>query len=122
MTDVVQTTEFEVAGIELSEIAEIAKIERFVNAVFSFVVAIVSATYLIDFRFDVIASIVVSIVEIANASIAVKRFLVFDVVKMNLMMIKNWFVDRFFDQMFSLSYNAFHFFLALSRIFVTDLM
>ena len=49
------------------------------------------------------------------------RFFVFDVV-INLMMIENWFVDRFFNQMFSFSYNAFHFFLALSWIFVIDLM
>ena len=48
MTDVARTTEF-----------EIAKIERFVDAVFSFVVAVASIAYLIDFRFDAVASVAV---------------------------------------------------------------
>ena len=71
MIDVARTTE-----------SEIAEIERLVDVVFSFVVAIASIAYLIDFCFDVlIASI--------TASVAVKKFFVFDVVKMNLMMIKS---------------------------------
>ena len=78
MTDVARTTAFEVVEIE----SEIAEIERFVDAVSSFVVAVVSFAVLIDLRFDaLIASIVVSI--------AVTKLFAFDVVKMNLMMIKS---------------------------------
>ena len=84
MTDVDRTTVFEIAEIE-SEIAEI----WVVDAVFRFVVAVASTAYLIDFQIDAVASIVVLIAEIADVSIAVKKFLVFDVVKMNLMIIKN---------------------------------
>ena len=57
MIDVVQSTAFEIAEIEFSEIVEI----RFVDAVFRFVVAVASFAVLINFRFDV----VVSIAEIA---------------------------------------------------------
>ena len=82
-TDVVRSIAF--------EIAEIAEIERFVDAVFSFVVVVVSTVYLIDFRVDIL---IISVAEVADADastvalIAVTKFFVFDVV-MNLMMIKN---------------------------------
>ena len=58
MTDVARTTE-----------SEIAEIERLVDAVFRFVVAVVSFAVLIDFRFD---ALIVSIAEVAVGSIALK--------------------------------------------------
>ena len=118
ITDIARTTAFEIAEIESEiaeiEFAEIAEIERFVNAVFSFVVVVASFAVLINFRFD---ALIVSIV----VSIAVTKSFAFDAVKMNLMMIKSWFVDRFFDQMFSFAYNAFYFLLTFSRIQTIDL-
>ena len=74
-TDIAQTTEFEIAEVESAKIEffEIAEIQCFVDAVFCFIVAIALFVYLIDFRVNVVASIVVSIVEIANVSIAVKQ-------------------------------------------------
>ena len=64
ITDVVRSTAFEIAEVELSEIAE------YVDAVFRFVVPVASIVYLINFHFDVVASAVVSIAEIADVSIA----------------------------------------------------
>ena len=58
MTDVARSTAFEIAEIELSEIAEI----RFVDAVFRFVVAVASFAVLINLRFDVL---IASVAEIA---------------------------------------------------------
>ena len=70
MTDVDQTTAF-----------DIVEIERFVDAVSLFVVAVALVIYLIDFRFDaLIASIAVSI--------AVTKPFAFDAV-MNSMMIES---------------------------------
>ena len=86
ITDVARMTASEIAEIELSEIA------RYVNAVLRFVVAVASITYLINFCVDVL---IAPIAEIADAdaltvvSIAVTRFLAFDIVEMNLMIIKN---------------------------------
>ena len=79
VTDVARTIESEIAGIKLAEIVEI---ERFVDAVFSFVDVVILIIYLIDFCVDVL---IVSVV----ALIAMKKFLVFNVIKANLMIIKN---------------------------------
>ena len=121
MTDVARTTESEVVEIELFEIAEI---QCFVYPVFRFIVAVILVAHLIDFYFDaLIASIAaVSAVDTSIALMWLHVFIFDAVVPKSLMLIKNWFVDCFFDQMFSFSYNAFHFFLTSSRILVTDLM
>ena len=65
MTDVVQTTEFEIARVEF--------FKTVIDAVSLFVVAVALIAYLIDFRFD-------AVVLIAVVLIAVTEFLVFDIV------------------------------------------
>ena len=87
MIDVARTAESKIAEIERSEIAEIA---RFVDAVFSFVVAVASIAYLIDLRFDVL------IVSIA-ISIAVKQINVSAFVLKTVKMIICWLDEIVFN-------------------------
>ena len=95
MTDIVRTTASEIAEIELAEteFSEIAEIQCLVEAVFRFVVAVVSFAYLINFRIDavprfvvVVALVVTSIADAPTvALIAVRRTRVSDAV----MLMKN---------------------------------
>ena len=58
VADVARTAGPEVAEIERAEIefSEIAEIQCFADAVFSFVVAVASVAYLIDFRVDALVA------------------------------------------------------------------
>ena len=71
---VARSTAFEVAEIELSEIAQ------YVDAVFRFVVVVVSIAYLIDLRFDALIALIAEVADalmiLIVAAVALAKFLI----------------------------------------------